>query len=168
VEPLAAREAFRGRYLRIEVETWPSGDWELLRHPGACAIVALTPEDDVVLVRQLRPALRRSILEVPAGLLDVQGEAPRDCAVRELVEETGHEARNVRSMGSFLTSPGMTDERFHLYLADAVPATELAPEEGIEVVRMPFPEAVAKSRTGGIEDCKSALAILLAASGRAS
>src|SRR5207244_3684497 len=96
-EPSASREAFRGNYLRVEMETWPSGDWEVLRHPGACAVVAVTEENEVLLVRQFRPAIRRSTLEVPAGLLDVTGESARDCAVRELVEETGHEARDVRS-----------------------------------------------------------------------
>ena len=164
MDPLAASEAFRGRYLRVEIETWPSGDWEILRHPGACAVVAVTPGDDVVLVRQFRPAIRRSILEVPAGLLDVEGEAPVDCAVRELVEETGHIATDVRSLGSYLTSPGMTDERFHLFIANAspLPSPEHEPEEGIEFLRVPFAEALAQARAGELEDVKTVLALLLA------
>jgi ADP-ribose pyrophosphatase len=166
VEPSAAHEAFRGRYLRIEIETWPSGDWEILRHPGACAVVATTPEDDLLLVRQFRPAIRRSILEVPAGLLDVEGEAPVDCAIRELVEETGHIAHDVRSLGSFLTSPGSTDERFHLFRANATPAPGREPEEGIEIVRMPFREALSRARAGEIEDVKTVLAVLLAGDDR--
>jgi ADP-ribose pyrophosphatase len=160
--PEASREAFRGRYLRVEVETWPVGDWEIVRHPGACGVVAITEEGDILLVRQFRPALRAETLEVPAGLLDVEGESPRDCAVRELVEETGHEARNVRSLGSFLTSPGMTDERFHLYRADAVPIADAAREEGIEIVRMPFASALQQVEAGTLQDVKTALAITLA------
>jgi ADP-ribose pyrophosphatase len=161
--PEASREAFRGRYLRVEVETWRVGDWEIVRHPGACAVVPITADGDILLVRQFRPALRADTLEVPAGLLDVEGESPHDCAVRELVEETGHEARNVRSLGSFLTSPGMTDERFHLYRADAVPIADARREEGIEIVRMPFWRALQQVETGGLQDVKTALAITLAA-----
>ena len=146
----------------MEIETWPSGDWEIVRHPGACAVAAITAEGDIVLVRQFRPALRSETLEVPAGLLDVEGESPRDCAVRELLEETGYEARDVRSLGSFLTSPGMTDERFHLYRVDAVPTSRHEPEEGIEIVRMPFARAVEQARSGGMEDVKTVLALLLA------
>ncbi|MFL5738081.1 MAG: NUDIX hydrolase [Actinomycetota bacterium] len=134
-----------------------------MRHPGACAVVAITGNADILLVRQFRPALRAETLEVPAGLLDVEGESPRDCAVRELVEETGHDARNVRSLGSFLTSPGMTDERFHLYRADAVPIAGAPPEKGIEIVRMPFASALRQVETGGLQDVKTALAITLAA-----
>jgi ADP-ribose pyrophosphatase len=168
VQPSATQEAFRGRYLRVEIETWPSGEWEILRHPGACAVVATTPEDDLLLVRQFRPAMRRSILEVPAGLLDVEGEDPAACAVRELVEETGHNAVDVRSLGSFLTSPGSTDERFHLFRANAIPAPGRGSEEGIEIVRMPFPDALAQARSGEIEDVKTGLAILLAGTDRAA
>jgi ADP-ribose pyrophosphatase len=146
----------------VEVEAWPVGDWEIVRHPGACAVVAITREGDILLVRQFRPALRAETLEIPAGLLDVEGESPRDCAVRELVEETGHEARNVRPLGSFLTSPGMTDERFHLYRAEAVPIPGRDGEEGIEIVRMPFASAVERVATGELQDVKTALAIVLA------
>ena len=78
------------------------------------------------------------------------------------MEETGHEARDVRSLGSFLTSPGMTDERFHLYRVDAVPTSRHEPEEGIEIVRMPFARAVEQARSGGMEDVKTVLALLLA------
>ncbi|MFL5768144.1 MAG: NUDIX hydrolase [Actinomycetota bacterium] len=161
--PASSREAFRGNYLRLEIETWPTGDWEIVRHPGACAVVAITKEGDILLVRQFRPALRSKTLEVPAGLLDVEGESPRDCAVRELVEETGHEAHDVRSLGSFLTSPGMTDERFHLYRADATPIPDSAGEEGIQIVRMPFGRAVEQASSGELQDVKTVLAILLAA-----
>jgi len=161
--PAASREGFRGHYLRLEIETWPTGDWEIVRHPGACAVVAITEAGDILLVRQFRPALRVETLEVPAGLLDVPGESPRDCAVRELVEETGHEARNVRSLGSFLTSPGMTDERFHLYRAEAVPIPGSAGEEGVEIVRMPFASAVEQAAGGVLQDVKTVLAIVLAA-----
>jgi len=146
----------------VEIETWPSGDWEIVRHPGACAVAAITAEGDIVLVRQFRPALRSETLEVPAGLLDVEGESPRDCAVRELLEETGYEARNVRPLGSYLTSPGMTDERFHLYRADAAPIPGRNGEEGIEIVRMPFSRAIEQAAAGELRDVKTVLAILLA------
>jgi ADP-ribose pyrophosphatase len=130
-------------------------------------VAAVTPEGDILLVRQFRPAIRRSIVEVPAGLLDVQGEAPVDCAVRELIEETGHVASDIRSLGSYLTSPGSTDERFHLFTARASRDPERRPEQGIDLVRMPFAEALAQARSGALEDVKTVLAILLADADRA-
>jgi ADP-ribose pyrophosphatase len=126
-------------------------------------VLATTPDGDALFVRQLRPAVRAYTLEIPAGLLDVAGESPQACAVRELVEETGHEARNVRPLGSFFTSAGMTDERFHLYRADAVPIGGSVAEEGIDVVRLRFHEAVERARAGGFDDTKTELALLLAA-----
>ena len=137
MEPDASRTLFDGRLVRVVVETWGSREREVVRHPGAAGIVALTSDGEVVLVRQRREAVRQDLLEIPAGILDVPGEAPADCARRELVEETGYRAASVSHLASILTSPGFTDERIELFLArDVAPGGE-AVEDGVSTVLMP-------------------------------
>jgi ADP-ribose pyrophosphatase len=159
VEPDSVRETFHGRLIRVEVESWPAGEREVVRHPGACAVVAITSEGDVLLVRQIREAVRGTLLEIPAGILDVDGEDPAECAARELLEETGYRAANLRPLGSIHTSPGFTDERIELFVAEAVP--DGGAEDGIEVVRMPFEEALSAIQDGRIEDAKTVAGLLL-------
>jgi ADP-ribose pyrophosphatase len=162
VKPLEVREAFHGSFFRVEVESWPAGQREVVRHPGACAVVAFVEGDDVLLVRQPREAVREMLLEVPAGVLDVPGEDAAVCAVRELMEETGHRVARIESLGAIYTSPGFTDERIDLFLARAEPAGTDATEPGIEVIRMPFGEAVSAVRDGRIVDAKTVVSLLLA------
>ena len=161
MEASGRREAFRGNLIRVEVADWPQGAREIVRHPGVCAIVAVTAEREIVLVRQLRESIEQSTLEIPAGLRDLDGEDPADCAARELLEETGFRAVEVRPLGVFYSSPGFTDEQFQLFRAEAEP-TPAPSEEGIEVVTLPVPEAVDAIRSGVIVDSMTALAILLA------
>jgi 8-oxo-dGTP pyrophosphatase MutT (NUDIX family) len=106
------------------------------------------------------------VLEIPAGILDLEGEDARDAAVRELAEETGYRASDVEPLGSVLTSPGFTDERVDLFVAEARRDGE--PEEGIEVVPMVFADAVAATLDGRIRDAKTVAGLLLAAMRRGS
>jgi ADP-ribose pyrophosphatase len=100
-EPTDARVLFAGRYLSVVSETWPGmGEWEVLRKYPASAIVPLTPNGDVVLIRQFRIPVRQELLEVPAGLLDVPGEDALTCAERELYEETGYRSHNKLPRGA--------------------------------------------------------------------
>jgi ADP-ribose pyrophosphatase len=118
--------------------------------------------DQVLLVRQLREAVGRSLLEVPAGVYDVPGESAEDAVRREIAEETGYRVTGpVRRLGRVLTTPGFTDEAIDLFEATAEPGAR-PPEEGIEVVRVGFDHAVRMAVDGEIEDAKSALALLLA------
>ena len=158
-----SREVFRGSLIRVEVERWPAGEREIVRHPGACAVVALTERGDVVLVRQFREAIGDWSLEVPAGVLDHPGESPAECVAREVLEETGRVVESVEPLGTVLTSPGFTDERIHLFLARASLEPEHVPEAGIEVVVLSLEAAVAEIRAGTISDAKSVAALLLAA-----
>ena len=160
IEPERVEPIFDGTLIRVVRETWPEGIRELVHHPGAAAVVPLVG-DDVLLVRQLRQSIRATTLEIPAGILDKEGESPAECAARELREETGHRAEDVRALGLVHTSLGFTDERIELFTCRAVPEGE-PEEEGIEVVRMPFAEAVAAVRDGRITDAKSVAALLLA------
>jgi nudix-type nucleoside diphosphatase (YffH/AdpP family) len=166
--PNAVRDVFRGSLIRLSLEKWPSGEREVVRHPGACGVLPLTEADEVVLVRQFREPVREPLLEIPAGVYDVEGEEPAECAARELLEETGLRGKwAMEPLGTIYTSPGFADERIDLFLAavslSGAPQAAGGIEEGIEVVVMPLAEAVSAVQDGGIKDAKTAVAILLAA-----
>ena len=162
-EPSASREVYRGAYLRVEEETWPGiGRYEVVRKHHAVGVVARTPGDDVLLVRQFRPPVRDALLEIPAGLLDLEGEDALSCATRELFEETGYRAATIAFIGGCYVSPGFTDEYLHLFAATTEDAPDGSPEEGIEVVRMPFARAVEAARGGKVRNISTAFALLLA------
>jgi len=166
-EPAASRVAFAGRYLTVIVETWPGiGDWEVLRKHGAVAIVPITPDDDVILVRQFRVPIRQELVEVPAGLLDVDGEDAVTCAERELHEETGYRAHGTRFLGGQYMSPGTTDDYVHFFVGETDAEPSGPPEPGIEVLRRPFGEMVDSARTGKLRDAMTTVALLLAAAQR--
>ncbi|HKZ75772.1 MAG TPA: NUDIX hydrolase, partial [Actinomycetota bacterium] len=151
------------RLIRVEVESWDGHDYEVVRHPGAAAVLPVTPHGDVLLVRQFRPALRQVLVEIPAGLLDVNGEDPLTCAARELFEETGYRHTSLEFVGGIYTSAGFTDEYIHLFLARTEAEPVGIPETGIELLRKPFEEMVGAARAGRVRDAKTALALLLAA-----
>lgn len=160
--PAHVDEVYRGSLVTVEVQTWerPQRRREVVRHPGAVAVVPFTKDRDVVLIRQFREAVGETVLEIPAGIRDVQGEDPAETARRELSEETGYRASSVRPLGRILSSPGFTDEAVDLYVADAEPAGR--PESGVEVVAMSFEEALAGVASGTITDAKTVAGLLLA------
>ncbi|HET9672794.1 MAG TPA: NUDIX hydrolase [Actinomycetota bacterium] len=165
-EPAASRRVYEGRHVRVDEEEWPGvGTWEVVRPLDAAAILALTPNLEAVLVRQFRPPVRGSLLEIPAGLLDVDDETPEDCARRELLEETGYRASWIEPLTTYFASPGHSSERVHVFLARTGARPEGEPEADLEVVRRPLSELVAEARGGGIRDPKTSLALLLAAAG---
>ncbi len=166
---LDRRTLHRGSFLEMTRErvALPNGievDLELVRHPGAAAIVPLASDGTVVLVRQYRHATDGWLLEVPAGKLDA-GESAEACARRELAEEAGFAAGELVSLGPFWASPGFTDEVIHLFLArNLTPATQnLEEDELLFLERLPFTEAVTRAARGEIADGKSACALLRAA-----
>lgn len=160
--------AYEGRSISVwreEVEL-PNGrttPLDIVRHPGASAVVPFESESDVLLIRQFRHAAGGTIWEVPAGKLD--GDAPDVCAARELEEEAGRRAGRLVPLGSILTTPGFTDERIHLFAAfDLAPVPQRhEDDEVIEIVRTPLDRALAMVWSGEIDDAKSALALLHAA-----
>lgn len=162
-EPAGSRPLFEGRWVRVDEEDWPRvGAWEVVRTPDAAAVLPITPEGDALLVRQFRPPVRHAVLEIPAGLLDVEGEDAETCAARELYEETGFRPASLEFLTGFHPSAGHSAEFVHLFLARTRPEAEGEPEEGIELIRRPLAELVAEARAGRIDDAKTALALLLA------
>jgi len=163
--------------LRVDDVRTPDGDTvqrEIAQRPDAVAMVPLTDEGEVILVRQYRHAVGRYELEIPAGLLDVEGESERDAAQRELAEEIGVTAGTLRRLIRFSNSSGWSDESTVVYLAtDLRDATAdgfvaEAEEADMTVLRMPLAEAVDAVRRGEITDAKTVIGLLLVADGRAS
>jgi len=153
-------------YLRVEEATLPTGQkisLDVIRHPGASAIVPLDWNGDVILIRQHRHAAGGFIYEVPAGKLD-GGEAPEACAARELIEEAGVEAGRIDHLASILTTPGFTDEVIHLYLGRELMKAEqkLEHDEVLSVERVTFARALEMCENGEIRDAKTVCALFLA------
>jgi len=149
---------------RVRLPNGRVAELDIVRHPGASAVVPFENDDDVLLIRQYRHAAGGEILEVPAGKLD-PGDTPESCAARELEEEAGRRAGRIEHLGWIFTTPGFTDEVIHLFAAfdlEPIP-TRHEDDEVIEVLRVPLREALEKVWRGEINDAKSALALLHAA-----
>jgi ADP-ribose pyrophosphatase len=135
---------------------------DVVRHPGAVVVVPLLG-DEVVLIRQYRVAVGRHLLELPAGKVDAGNESPAETARRECKEEIGFRPRSLVLLQEFFSSPGFSDERMWLYLAEDLEEVEQQPqgveERAAEIVRMKLTEAVAAADRGEIEDAKSLLGL---------
>jgi len=160
---------WRGAWLEVVTESvrLPNGnsiDLDIVRHPGASAVVPFVTNDEVLLIRQYRYATGGELWEVPAGKLDA-GEDALTCARRELEEEAGQRAGRVEALGPMWASPGFTDEQIHLFAAfDLEPVPQrLEADEVIELEQMPFGQALEMVWSGEISDAKSQLALLKAA-----
>lgn len=154
------------KLMRAEVEL-PNGhhvELDIVRHPGAAAVVPFLSADEVLLIRQYRFAADGVIYEVPAGKLDGE-EDPAICAARELEEEAGRRAGRLERLGALWPSPGFTDERIHLFAAfDLSPVPQrLELDEAIELVPTRLGDALEMIWSGELSDAKSALALLHAA-----
>lgn len=142
---------------------------EVVRHPGAVCVLpvldagAAGREARVVMIRVYRFALDRDTWEFPAGTIE-PGEPPEACAPRELIEETGYEARRIQRIGSFHTTPGMTDELMHAFFATDLREVgqRLEEDEQIKPVVVTVGEALAMIDDGRLADAKSMLTLLLA------
>jgi ADP-ribose diphosphatase len=168
---LSSRRVYTGRVVGLDVDTvrYPdgsTGELELIRHPGAAAVVpvASDPSGDnptLLLIRQYRYATGGPLWEIPAGRLE-PGEDPAVCARRELLEEVGVTAGRVERLTTIWTTPGFTDERIHLFWAADLKAGVHAREEDefIEVVPRPLSDTLAAIRSGEICDAKTVVAVL--------
>jgi ADP-ribose pyrophosphatase len=167
--PFQTKVVYEGRI--ISVEHWqvrlPDGREafrEVVKHPGAAAIVPVDKDGYVTLVRQHRVSIDRMTWEIPAGKLNFAGEDPYDCAVRELEEETGLRAGKWDLLTRADTTPGFCTERIALYLATDLTQheTHMDEDEFLVIKRIPLREAVDQVMAGKLSDAKTALGILMA------
>jgi ADP-ribose pyrophosphatase len=159
--------------VRADRVRMPDGDLatrEVVEHTDAVAVVPLADDGTVVLLRQYRHPVGEAVLEIPAGKLDVDGEAPVDAARRELLEETGLTADSLELLVTFANSSGWTDEQTTVYLARGlqegeVPAdfTATAEEADMDIVRLPLEEALDAAQRGELTDAKTLIGLLLTA-----
>jgi len=150
------------RFLQDEVEL-PSGlrtHRDIVRHPGAVAIVPVLPDGRIVLVRQYRYAAGKPLLEIPAGTLE-EGEDPLECARRELREETGYEASELMALLRCYMAPGYSDEVIHFFEARGLRSVGMSPEEdeSIEVEVYEIGEISRMVEENIIEDAKTIIGI---------
>ncbi|MEP0848465.1 MAG: NUDIX hydrolase [Phycisphaerae bacterium] len=157
---------FESRKYRIVRREIPGRDgcthaFDLIRHAGAVVVLPLLSDGLVVLIQVQRPAVDCELLELPAGTLE-PGEDPLSCARRELAEETGYKAGRIEPLCSFFTTPGMTNERMHAFVATELTAGPQALEgdERITVACVPYDEALAAVRDGRIVDGKTIATLL--------
>jgi ADP-ribose pyrophosphatase len=160
MKPDESRTAFEGEQISVEIERWGDNEREIVRHPGAVAIVAVDEEGRVTLVRQLREPARKHLLELPAGTCE-PGEEPLATAKRELREEAGLAGGDWRLVASFFSTPGFCDELVRVYVAEGVEEQASSPEadEEIELVRIEGSQL--ESLLPEIEDAKTLAGLLL-------
>ncbi|HIZ18079.1 MAG TPA: NUDIX hydrolase [Candidatus Olsenella stercoravium] len=165
--PLTEDVAWTGRIfnvdrLRVELPDGRVAIRDVVRHPGAVAVVALTEDGRICLVRQYRTALGRVTVEIPAGKL-APGEDPLECATRELLEETGMSAEKVAFLTTIATSDGFCDELIHIYMATGLTFSRSEPDadEFINVDLVPLEELVDAVLDGRIEDAKTVVGALI-------
>lgn len=157
-----------GRVFRLvrEKVTLSNGttvDLDLIRHPGAAAMVPLGRDNSLILIRQYRHAVGDFLWEIPAGTLNPE-EVPLECARRELIEETGYAAGRWEKLGEIVPVPGYSDERIHIFLATELnPARQnLDPDEILHVHSLPMEKAFEMIETGAIQDSKTISSLFLA------
>jgi ADP-ribose pyrophosphatase len=161
---VSTQSIFEGKVITLQVDTvelpdGSTGKREIVKHPGAVAVLALH-EGKMLVVDQYRQAMGRCEVEIPAGKLE-RGEDPMEAAGRELREETGYTAKSLKLLHSFYTSPGFADEIIHLYVAEELELGEMEPDEDefLELFEVTLEEAQTLIREGRISDAKTILAV---------
>jgi ADP-ribose pyrophosphatase len=168
----AEQEIFQGRIVRLVARdlVLPNGrrtKFHIVLHPGAVAILPVHDNGDVVLLKQFRPSIGLEIYEIPAGTIE-KGEAPLATAKREIVEETGFQAKKWSKIGEFYTAPGFCTELMHVYVAKGLSPAKLPgdDDEILVPVRMSLSKALAMIRSKKIRDAKTIAGLLIYHGGR--
>ena len=157
---------YRGDRLQLEVHHLMSEGVrfrkEVVVHPGAVVIIPVLDKQNVLLISNLRYALNKTLIELPAGTME-KNEDAINCAGRELLEETGYLARRLKPMASFYTSPGILTEKLYVFLAYDLQKQQqdLDPGEGIQLLPTPLEQALEMIRTDQIQDAKTIAALLM-------
>ena len=146
----------------VEIDSKGYKKREIVEHPGAIGIVALTDDNKIVLVKQFRKPIEKAIWEIPAGKLEI-GESPKECAIRELKEETGYSAKNIKLIHKFFTSAGFSNQKIYIFLATGLTKGEpnFDEDEFIEKYEIDINEAKNMVIKNEIEDAKTTIGILL-------
>lgn len=159
---------YRGRVFTLEKENVTLGngvttDLDVIHHPGAAAMVPLTDDRQVIMLRQYRHAIRQEIWEIPAGTLE-PGEDPETCARREVEEETGYRASRWVRLGKIVPVPGYSDETITLFLCTGLTlkTQNLDADEQIAVQTIPFEETLTMITNGHIQDAKTIAGLFMA------
>ncbi len=160
MRPDSAETVYEGVQIDVTREQWGERERDVVEHPGAVAVVAVDRDGFVTLVRQTREAAQKALLELPAGTLEPD-EEPLATAQRELAEETGLRGGSWRKLAAFYTTPGISRERMHVFLAEGVERGSADPEEGEDVTPVRWPVDEVGSRLGDIEDGKTLVGLLL-------
>ncbi|RDY24829.1 NUDIX hydrolase [Romboutsia maritimum] len=165
---ISSDRIYNGKVVNLKIDTVeiPNQGYqkrEIVEHGGAVGILAITEEGKVVLVKQFRKPIEKVIWEIPAGKLEI-GENPKDCAMRELKEETGYTAQNMKLIHKFFTSAGFSNEKIYIYLATGLEAGEdkLDDDEFLDVYEIELEEAYNMIIKNEIEDAKTSIGLLLA------
>lgn len=173
-----SRRAYTGKIVSLDVDEveFPDGsvgEVEMIRHPGASAVIPFltdpaAADPQVLLIRQYRYAAEGYLYEIPAGRLD-PNEDPKDCALRELKEETGCSAAHIEHLFTTYTTPGFTDEKIHLFMATGLEAgaSRHEPDEFLDLHPTLLSRALEMVEAGEIQDAKTALGLLFTAGFRA-
>lgn len=165
---ITTENIFTGQVISLQVDqvTLPNGktsEREIVKHPGAVAVIPITTDGKIIFVEQYRKPLERSLVELPAGKIE-PNEAPEITAVRELEEETGFTTESLSYITSFYTSPGFADELIHLYFTDELVKLEVEvlgdEDEFVEVIELTLSEAEQYEREQRIFDAKTSYALL--------
>jgi ADP-ribose pyrophosphatase len=158
---ISSKRLYDGKILnlrvdQVKVESGQIANREIVEHRGAAAIVPVLDGGDLILVRQYRYAVSSELLEIPAGTLEA-GEEPLQCARRELVEETGYECGEISKILECFVAPGYSTEKIHIYLAKGLTKTRtrMEADENINIETLPLSAALAKIRSGDIQDAKT-------------
>ena len=165
---ISSENIYDGTLLHVKKDKveLPNGDIsyrEWIKHPGASAVIPVTDNNEIILVRQYRYPIQSLTMEIPAGKLDVAGEDPLECAKRELEEETGYSAQEYQFLTKLATTVGFSDEFIYIYAARGLKAGQQHTDEDefINVVTVPLAKAVEMVHSGEILDGKSVVAILM-------
>ncbi len=149
---------FKVRIENVELENGQKAYREFVDHPGGVGIVAITPENKMLMVKQFRKAIEDETVEIPAGKLE-RGEDPLECGMRELEEETGYKAKEFVSLGFLYPSPGFTDEKTYVYLAKDLYKGTINPDEDefLDILEIPIDEVRSMIMNNEINDAKTVI-----------
>lgn len=164
---ISSDKIYTGKTISLKVDTVETINQgyqkrEIVEHPGAVGILALNENNEIVLIKQFRKPIEKVIWEIPAGKLE-PGETPKECAQRELKEETGYDASNLKLIHKFYTSAGFSNQKIYIYLATDITLGErnLNDDEDIEVHTIGLEEAYNMVIQNEIEDAKTSIGILI-------